>query len=69
MLYAGYLLYGIVYVGIGLFSEKSIFIFLFVLYSFYTALTTGIERVLIVETVSETQKANALGLYATITGF
>lgn len=68
MLCAGYFLYGIVYFGIGLFSNTSVFIILFVLYGFYTALTTGIERALIVEIVPETQKASALGLHAAIVG-
>jgi MFS family permease len=69
MLCAGYFIYGMVYLGIGLFSEKPVFIILFVLYGFYTALTTGIERALIVEIVPETQKASALGLHAAIAGF
>jgi MFS family permease len=64
----GYFLYGIVYVGIGLFSHKVVFIILFIVYGFYTALTTGIERALIVEMVPETQKASALGLYAALVG-
>jgi MFS family permease len=55
-------------VGIGLFSDKTIFIILFVLYGFYTALTTGIERALIVEIVPDTRKASALGLHAAIAG-
>jgi MFS family permease len=64
----GYFLYGIVYLGIGLFSNKTLFIILFIIYGFYTALTTGVERALIVEIVPETQKASALGLYAAIVG-
>jgi MFS family permease len=64
----GYILYGIVYLGIGLFSNKTLFIILFIIYGFYTALTTGIERALIVEIVPETQKASSLGLYAAIVG-
>jgi len=64
----GYFLYGIVYFGIGLFSDKTLFIVLFVIYGFYTALTTGIERALIVEIAPETQKASALGLHAAIVG-
>jgi MFS family permease len=69
MLCVGYFLYGVVYLGIGLFSDKTIFIILFAVYGFYTALTTGIERALIVEIVPETQKASALGLHAAIVGF
>ncbi|MCL2175171.1 MAG: MFS transporter, partial [Treponema sp.] len=68
MLCLGYFLYGIVYFGIGLFSDKSLFIVLFIIYGFYTALTTGIERALIVDIAPETQKASALGLHAAIVG-
>ena len=68
ILCTGYFLYGIVYLGIGLFSGKAIFIILFVIYGFYTALTTGIERALIVEIADETQKASALGLHSAIVG-
>lgn len=69
MMCIGYFLYGVVYLGIGLCSDKAVFIVLFIVYGFYTALTTGIERALIVEIVPETQKASALGLYAAIVGF
>jgi MFS family permease len=68
ILCTGYFLYGVVYLGIGLFSDKTLFIILFVIYGFYTALTTGVERALIVETVPETQKASALGLHSAIVG-
>ncbi|GHV82160.1 hypothetical protein AGMMS49991_07180 [Spirochaetia bacterium] len=54
--------------GIGLFSNKIVFIVLFVIYGFYTALTTGIERALVVEIVPETQKGSALGLHSAIVG-
>jgi MFS family permease len=68
ILCVGYILYGIVYLGIGIFSNKPLFIALFIVYGFYTALTTGIERALIVEIVPESQKASLLGLYAAIVG-
>jgi len=64
----GYFLYGIVYLGIGLFSDKTLFIALFIIYGVYMALTTGVERALIVDMIPESQKASALGLYAAITG-
>jgi len=68
ILCTGYFLYGIVYLGMALFPNKIVFILLFILYGFYTALTAGIERALIVEIVPETQKASALGLHAAIVG-
>ena len=45
------------------------FVLLFIIYGFYTALTTGIERALITEIAPESQKASALGLHAAIVGF
>jgi MFS family permease len=68
ILCSGYFLYGVVYLGLGLFSDKSAFVILFVIYGFYTALTTGTERALIVEIAGENQKASALGLHASIVG-
>jgi MFS family permease len=68
ILCSGYFLYGVVYLGLGLFSDKSVFVILFVIYGFYTALTTGTERALIVEIAGENQKASALGLHASIVG-
>jgi len=41
---------------------------LFVMYGFYTALTSGVERALVVEIAGETQKASALGLHSAVTG-
>jgi len=48
LLCTGYLLYGIVYLGIALMSSNSAFIALFVIYGFYSAMTAGVERALIV---------------------
>jgi hypothetical protein len=39
-----------------LFSNKIVFVVLFILYGFYTALTTGIERALIVEIVPKRKR-------------
>jgi MFS family permease len=68
LLCAGYLLYGIVYFGIGLVSNNIAFIALFVIYGFYTAMTAGVERALIVDIVPPENKAGALGLHAAIVG-
>jgi MFS family permease len=68
LLCAGYFLYGIVYLGIGLLSSNIAFITLFVIYGFYTAMTVGVERALIVDIVPPENKAGALGLYAAIVG-
>lgn len=64
----GYLIYGIVYLGIGLLNTKSAFVILFVLYGFYTALTAGGERALIAEISPKDLKTSALGLHSAIVG-
>jgi len=64
----GYFLYGIVYLGIALTANTGVFITLFVIYGFYTALTAGVERALIVDIVPEEHKAGALGLHSSIVG-
>ncbi|MDR0494510.1 MAG: MFS transporter [Treponema sp.] len=68
LLCTGYLLYGIVYLGIALLSNNAAFIALFVIYGFYTALTTGVERALIVDMAPPEHKAGALGLHSAIVG-
>lgn len=64
----GYLLYGVVYVGIGLLSSKLAFWGLFVIYGIYTALTVGGERALIAEISPKNVKASSLGLHSAIVG-
>ena len=68
LLCAGYLLYGIVYLGIALVSNNIAFIALFVIYGFYIAMTAGVERALIADLVPPENKASALGLHAAIVG-
>ena len=68
LLCGGYFLYGVVYLGIALVSNNIAFIALFVIYGFYTAMTAGVERALIVDIVPPENKAGALGLHAAIVG-
>jgi len=68
LLCTGYFLYGVVYMGIGLLSNNAVFIALFVIYGFYSAMTAGVERALIVDIVPPENKAGALGLHAAIVG-
>ncbi|MDR0503603.1 MAG: MFS transporter [Treponema sp.] len=68
ILCTGYFLYGVVYTGIGLLSDNTAFISLFVIYGIYTALTAGVERALIVDIAPPEHKAGALGLHAAIVG-
>ena len=68
ILVTGYLLYALVYFGLGFFTHKTIYIALFVLYGFYTAMTTGVERALVAELAGKSQKGSALGLHSAVTG-
>jgi len=68
LLCTGYFLYGVVYMGVALVSHNGAFIALFVIYGFYTALTAGVERALIVDIAPPEHKAGALGLHAAIVG-
>lgn len=65
---AGYFLYGIVYLGIGLLSSRAAFWSLFAVYGVSTALTAGGERALIAEIAPPQLKGSALGLHAAIVG-
>lgn len=65
---AGYILYGIVYLGIGLSSSNALFWGLFAIYGVYTALTAGGERALIAEIAPPHLKGSALGLHSAIAG-
>ena len=64
----GYLLYGLVYLGIGLLSTRFAFWSLFVVYGIYTALTVGGERALVSEISPKHLKASTLGLHSAIVG-
>jgi MFS family permease len=68
VLCSGYFLYALVYFGFGFFAYKAVFIGLFIVYGFYTALTAGVERALVAEITGETNKASALGLHSAVTG-
>lgn len=65
---AGYFLYAIVYLGIGLSSSNYAFCGLFAIYGVYTALTAGGERALIAEIAPPHLKGSALGLHSAIVG-
>ncbi|MEF9839698.1 MAG: MFS transporter [Lachnospiraceae bacterium] len=64
----GYLLYGLVYLGLGLWNSKNAFWGLFAVYGIYTALTVGGERALIADLAPSHLKSSALGLHSAIVG-
>ncbi|MDR1519650.1 MAG: MFS transporter [Planctomycetota bacterium] len=65
---AGYFLYGVVYLGIGLSDSAAAFWGLFALYGVYAALAAGGERALIAELAPARLKGGALGLHSAIAG-
>jgi MFS family permease len=64
----GYILYGLIYLGIGLLSSKMAFWGLFTAYGLFIALTAGGERALIAQIAPAHLKASAFGLHAAVAG-
>ncbi|MCL6634201.1 MAG: MFS transporter [Peptococcaceae bacterium] len=68
LLVAGYIFYGLVYLGFALVSKGEYLWLLFGLYGFYSAATEGVEKALVAEIAPAGQKATLLGLHATLVG-
>ena len=68
ILVAGYLLYGIVYLGFARVSQPAYFWVLFGVYGLYTALTEGVAKALLVDLARSEVKASVIGLHAALTG-
>jgi len=68
LLVAGYLFYGLVYLGFAL--NKSVFNFwlLFAVYGLYIGFTEGVEKALVVDIAPAGLRATAIGLHATLVG-
>lgn len=64
----GFLVYAIVYYLFGRFNSINIFIFLFVLYGFYSALTDTSQKAMISDIVSKDLKGTGFGLYHAVLG-
>ena len=64
----GFLVYAIVYYFFGRFNTINIFIFLFMLYGFYSALTDGSQKAIISDIVSKELKGTGFGIYHAILG-
>ncbi len=64
----GFLVYAIVYYFFGRFNSINIFIFLFMLYGFYSALTDGSQKAIISDIVSKELKGTGFGIYHAILG-
>ncbi len=64
----GFLVYAIVYYFFGRFNSITIFIFLFMLYGFYSALTDGSQKAMISDIVSKDLKGTGFGIYHAVLG-
>jgi len=64
----GFLVYSLTYFLFGKFNSISIFIFLFILYGFYSALTDGSQKAMISDIVSKESKGTGYGLYHAVLG-
>lgn len=64
----GFLVYAIVYYFFGRFNSINIFIFLFILYGFYSALTDGSQKAMISDIVSKDLKGTGYGIYHAVIG-
>lgn len=64
----GFLLYAIVYYLFGRFNSISVFVFLFILYGVYSALTDTSQKAMISDIVSKDLKGTGFGLYHAVLG-
>ncbi len=64
----GFLVYAVVYFFFGKYNSINVFIFLFMLYGFYSALTDGSQKALISDIVSKEMKGTGYGLYHAVLG-
>ena len=64
----GFLVYSFTYFLFGRFCSISIFVALFVMYGFYSALTDGSQRAMVSDIVSKELKGTGFGLYNAVLG-
>ena len=68
LLVAGYIFYGLVYLGFAVVSNTAYLWWLFGLYGIYNAVTEGVEKALVAEIAPPDQRATLIGLHATLVG-
>lgn len=68
LLVAGYLIYGLVYIGFALANSVGALIGLFAIYGLYIGLTEGIEKAFLADMAPVQQKASVYGLHALAVG-
>jgi MFS family permease len=64
----GFLLYAVVYFLFGAFNHIGIFVFAFVLYGAYSALTDSCQKAMVSDIVSKDLKGSGFGLYHAVLG-
>lgn len=64
----GFIVYAIGYYFFGRFNSINVFIFLFMLYGFYSALTDGSQKAMISDIVSKDLKGTGFGIYHAVLG-
>lgn len=64
----GFLVYAIVYYFFGRSNSMGVYIFLFMLYGFYSALTDGSQKAMISDIVSNDLKGTGFGIYHAVLG-
>ncbi|MED9904918.1 MAG: MFS transporter [Lachnospiraceae bacterium] len=64
----GYITFSLVYLLFAFASQKWVLVAAFVLYGFYTAMVTGVERAFISEIAPKKLKGTMLGLHSTLVG-
>ena len=64
----GFLVYSLTYFLFGKFNSISIFILLFIMYGFYSALTDGSQKAMVSDIVSKELKGTGFGLYHAVLG-
>ena len=65
---AGFLVFALVYFGFAFSNSPTPIWFLFAIYGFYMALTEGVGKAYICDTVASDKRGTALGVYYTLTG-
>lgn len=68
LLVAGYLIYGLVYIGFAVANSTFALISLFGIYGLYIGLTEGVEKALLADIAPSSQKASVYGLHALMVG-
>jgi MFS family permease len=68
LLVAGYMFYGLVYLGFALNNSINNFWLLFGIYGLYIGFTEGVEKALIADIAPSNLRATAIGLHATLVG-